>query len=178
MKNDAVKLGLLYGGVSILISLIVYFTNPKGMLDFTSWHMILGYILMIAFPYMASKRARDANGGYLAFGEALVPAMVTFTIGFLMQSIYSYLLLNYFDPGLQETLAVAAREMIEGTWDMMGLTEEMKLQAAEDLEKQQAGQFTLWSSTINFIVGLFFPGLVISAIVAAIVKKQEPMPVV
>ncbi len=178
MKNDAVKLGLMYGVVSIIISMIVYFTNPKAMMDFSSWHMILGYILMIAFPYMAAKRAKDANGGFIAFGEALVPAMVTFAIGLLISNVYSYLLLNYFDPSLQETLNVAAREMTEGMWDMMGLSEEAKLEAAEQMEQQQANQFGIVQSALGFIVSLIFPGLVISAIIAAIIKKEEPMPVV
>lgn len=178
MKNDAVKLGLMYGVVSILISMIIYFTNPKAMMSFSSWHMILGYILMIAFPFMSAKRAKEAKGGFITFGEALVPAIVTFAIGVLINNIYTYLLLNHFDPSLQETINVAAKEMTEGMWDMMGLSEEAKLEAAEQMEQQQAGQFGLAQTALGVIISLVFPGLPIAAISAAILKKEEPMPVV
>ena len=73
-----------------------------------------------------------------------------------------------------------AKEMQEGMFDMIGLTEEQKLQALEEAERQQAGQnpFGLGALLIGWVTNLFFMGLPIGAIIAAIVKKNEPMPVV
>jgi len=177
MKNDTVKLGLMYGVVSIVLSLISYYFMPGSIGSFTSISSILGWIFLVGFLYMASKRARDAKGGYIAFGEALVPPMIVYIIGSLISVIFAYFLINYFDPSLQETIAQATREMTEGMWDMMGLTEDQKLEAAEKMEADLANQFGIGQLMIGWLTSLII-GLIFSAIIAAIVKKEEPMPVV
>lgn len=177
MKNDAVKLGLLYGLITIGLALLSYYVMPESIASFTSIPSILNWIFMIGFLYMASKRARDAKGGYIAFGEALVPPMVTYGIGTLISGVFSYLMINFIDPSLLDTIQEAVKNMSEGMWDTMGLTEDQKLEAAEKMEEQQAGQFGLAQTALGWLMGLIL-GLIISAIVAAIVKKEEPMPVV
>lgn len=177
MKNDAVKLGLMYGVVSIIFTLISYYLMPGSIGSLMSLPTILGLIIMLGFLYMASKRARDANGGYIAFGDALVPPMVVYAIGSFISVLFSYLLINNIDPSLQQTIADATKEITEGMWDTMGLTEDQKLEAAEKMEAEQANQFSLGTLGLGWLVSQIM-GLIISAIIAAIVKKEEPMPVV
>jgi len=180
MQKDAIRLGLIYGAISILLMTIVAYTDPKGMVSFSHWSTILGYILMIGFAYFAAKKARDNNGGFIPFGEALVPSFLTLAIAGLIGIVYMFLLTNFINPDLQSVLNEAALEMSDSMIDAMGGTEEMKLQAREEAEKQQAGssQFGIVQSLLGWLVSLIFPTLPIAAIIAAIVKKKEPMPVV
>ena len=180
MKNDTVKFGLLYGIISILILLALYFIDPKSLMDISLWRTILGFAIMGGLMYLAAKKARDKKGGFIPFGEALVPGIMTYIIGSLMGVVFMYFLINHIDVSLLPILEEGAREMQEGMFDMMGFTEEQKLQAMEEAERQQAGQnpFGLGTLLIGWVTNVFIMGLPIAAIIAAIVKKQEPMPVV
>jgi len=180
MKNDTLKFGLIYGIVSILIMGLVSVIDPKAMMKFSHWSTILGFAAAIGLMYYAAKTARDKKGGFIPFGEALVPSLGTFAIGSLISVLFMYLLVNHINPDLIPIMEEGAKEMQEGMFDMMGLTEEQKLQAMEEAERQQAGTnpFGLGALLIGWVTNLFFMGLPIAAIIAAIVKKNEPMPVV
>lgn len=180
MKNDTVKFGLMYGGATILIMLIVYLTDPKSIVSIAHWSTVLGFVVAIGLMYLAAKKARDNKGVFIPFGEALLPSLGTFAIGSLMGILFMYLLANHLDPNLQPILEEGAKEMQESMFETMGFTEEQKLQAMEEAERQQAGQdqFSLGTSLLGWLINLFIMGLPISAIIAAIVKKQEPMPIV
>lgn len=70
--------------------------------------------------------------------------------------------------------------MQESMFDAMGYTEEQKLQAIEQAERMQGGQsgFGLGQLLIGWFSNVVIMGLPISAIIAFILKKEEPMPVV
>ncbi len=180
MKNDTIKFGVFYGLATILLSLVTYYTNPKIMMSPTSWTSILSYVVAIGFMYLAAKKARDKKGGFIPFGEALVPSLLTYAIGMLMGILFIYVLINFIDPSLQPILEEGAQEMLESTYDALGMTEEQKLQQMELIEQQQEGRepFGLLQSLIGWLMSIFIPGLPIAAIIAAIVKKKEPMPIV
>ena len=150
------------------------------MMKFSHWSTFLGFAAAIGLMYLAAKKAKDKKGGFIPFGEALVPGLGTFAIGSLISVIFMYLLVNHINPDLIPILEEGAREMQEGMFDMMGFTEEQKLQAIEEAERQQAGQdtFGLSAILIGWVTNLFFMGLPIAAIIAAIIKKKEPMPIV
>ena len=74
MQKDTIKLGVIYGLVSIFMVIVTAYTAPKAMMSFSHWSTILGFIVMIGFAYFAAKKARDRKGGYIPFGEALVPS--------------------------------------------------------------------------------------------------------
>lgn len=180
MQKENIKLGVIYGVIGILLMGITYMTSPKSLMSLSHWSTVLGLVLMVGFAYYAAKSARDRKGGFIPFGEALVPAVVVLAIGNLLSTLFMYLLVNFIDPSLGPLLNEAALEMSDSMLDMAGATEEMKMQAREEAERQQEGSspFGLMQSIIGWFVSLIFPILPIAAIVAAIVKKQEPMLVV
>jgi len=180
MKNDTIKFGLFYGLASILILGLVTLIEPKAMMKFAHWSTFLGFAVAIGLMYFAAKKARDKKGGFIPFGEALVPTLGTFAIGSLIGILFMYVLINHINPELIPILEEGTKEMQEGMFDMMGLSEEQKLIAMEEAERQQAGQnpFGVGALLIGWITNVFFMGLPIGAIIAAIVKKKEPMPVV
>ena len=175
MKNNGIKYGLIYGGLSILLSMIVYFTSPENMVSFTSWNFIAGLILMVAMLYLAAKKTRDDKGGYIPFGEALVPALVTFIVGNLIGIIYMYVLTNFIDPGVQAIIQESTIEMQKGMFEMAGMSEDQILEAIERAEADMEGQFNFGSLVLGMLINILIMGLPISAIIAAIVKKKEPM---
>lgn len=177
MKNIAVKHGLMYGGVSILLFFIFYFVQPKGLFAPTSIYNIVGYILPFVFTYLAAKAARDQNGGFIPFGEAFVPAFLTFIIGGALYHLVMQAMVYYFDPSLMELNLEVSKEISKNTAGMFGdsggevdiLLEETYEKLEDDMKNISIGMI-LGSVLINLLIG----GLIVSAIVAAIVKKREP----
>lgn len=180
MNKENIKLGVIYGIIGVLLSYITYLTAPKEMMSFTHWSTILGFILMFGFAYFAAKKARDRKGGFIPFGEALIPPMVVLGIGGFMSSMFLYILVNFIDPSMITLLNEVALEMSDSMMDMAGATEEMKMQAREEAERQQegAGSFGLAQTLMGWGINLIFPVLPVAAIMAGIIKKEEPMPVV
>ena len=180
MHKETVKLGVVFGIFSILLTTITAYTSPKSMMSFSHWSTILGFVAIFAFAYFSAKKARDRKGGFIPFGEALIPSFLTIAIGGLISTLFMYVLINFINPDLIAIMQEGALEMSDSMIEMMGGTEEMKLEAREKVESEQAGStpFGLGSILINWAVSLLFPTLPIAAIMAAIVKKQEPMPVV
>ncbi|GEM_PF-4963859 len=182
MKNDTIKFGLMYAAASSLVILLTYFVDPKAISRFMHWSTALHFAAMLGLMYMAAKTAKEKKGGFIPFGEALVPSLGTFAIGSLLggMGLFFYLLVNYFDPSLQPIMEEGAKEMSESMLDAMGLSEEQKLQQMEIMEEQQSGMspFGLKTLILGWLMNLFVMGLPISAIIAAIIKKKEPMPIV
>ncbi|MEM6317257.1 MAG: DUF4199 domain-containing protein [Bacteroidota bacterium] len=176
MQNQGVKFGLIYGGFTIIVLLVGYWTAPESMMDVTSWRSIVSYLVMGVCMFLAAKKTRDAKGGFIPFGEAFVPPMVTYVIGGLIGILATYLLVNVIDPSLQEVIIEGMIEMQEGIFDSVGMPEDQKIQALEELEEQMTenGAYGLAQISIGFLTNVFFIGLPISAIIAAIVKKKEP----
>lgn len=177
MKNIAIKHGLMYGGISILLLLLFYFVEPKRLFIPTSIYNILGYILPFVFAFMAAKAARTANEGFIPFGEAFVPSFLTVVIGgALFHSVFQ-LLMNYFDPSLVELNLEAMKELSKSTAGMLGnaggeveiTLEETYEKIEEDMKNVSVGMI-IGSILVNLLLG----GLFVGAIVGAIVKKQEP----
>lgn len=178
MKNIAVKHGLMYGGISILLLAIFYFMQPTGLFVPTSIYNILGYILPFVFAFMAAKATRVANGGFLPFGEAFVPSFLTVVIGgILFHSAFQFLM-NVIDSSLMELNLEAMKEVSKSTAEMLGNSggemditlEETYEKIEEDMKDVSAGMI-IGSILINVLLG----GLIVGAIIAAIVKKKEPV---
>ena len=175
MKNQGIKFGLIYGVLSIVLSLVTYFTAPENLISFTSWTAIAGLVLMLACMFMSSKNTRDHKGGFISFGEALVPSIITFLIGNVMVLTYMYLLTNFIDPDIQETLKQSTLDMQRGMLEMTGMSEDQVLETLEKAEAETGNQFGLSTLLLGTLSNVFIMGLPISAIIAAIVKKKEPM---
>ena len=175
MKNQGVKFGLIYGALSIVLSLITYFTAPENLVSFTSWTAIAGLILMLACMYMSSKNTRDDKGGFIPFGEALIPALVTFVIGGIIGVIYMYVLTNFIDTGVQDVIRESTVDMQRGMFEMAGMPEDQILEALEQAEADMEGQFSLGALAFGTLFNILVMGLPVSAIIAAIVKKKEPI---
>jgi hypothetical protein len=181
MKNDAIKFGLYYGAFSIILTLFTYFTDPKSLMNLSLRNIILSYAIIGGFMYFTVKKVKEKKGGFITFGEAFVPSIVMFTVGVLINSLFQFMLINYIDTGLLPILEEGSRELTEKMYDTMGMSEEAKLQALEDAEQRKSegwGPFSFLSLMLGNIVEIIIQGFPLAAIIAAISKKKEPMPVV
>ncbi len=174
MKNNGVKFGLISGLFTILIYLASYFfLDIRSLISITSWENVVGLIIGMVLMYMAAKKTRDQKGGYIPFGEALVPAFITSAISTFIGIFFFYILVNFIDPSLQDVMAEATLDSSRKMFEMAGMSEDKILEELEKVEDQESN--SLASIAIGFFTSILIMGLPLSAIIAAIVMKKEPM---
>ena len=132
MGNPAVKYGVYYGAVLILLSIISWQLIPSihypTTMKESGISMLLGLIIPIGFLYLSLKETRFLQEGFLSFGEGLKSSFLTYMIGTLIGIIFTFLLLNYIAPDLltlqKEASIAMANDMTSWMGDLAGLPEE------------------------------------------------------
>jgi len=167
-KNSGVKNGILLGAASIIFSLVCYIINPKWMLNGVAF---LGFIIIIYFMYRSAAEERKSNEGYLSFGEALKVTFLTYIIGNLLISIFTYLMFNLIDPSLNDVMREVSIESAEFFMSLVGGEDQVD-QVYDQMESQNV-QMTFSMVFLNYLVSLIFPGFVFALIISAIMKKTN-----
>lgn len=168
MQKPFVKWGLIASGLGIMITLIFYLVNPESLNGFLVG--ALTTVIMIYSAVKASQEERELQGGYMTWGQALVPALLTILVYFVITMLFSYVLMTLIDPSLAEKQAEAALEMQEKIMGMMGaeVTDDM----IEEIE--QRAQPSLMNTVIGMFWGLLCFGFPVAAIIALFVQKKNP----
>lgn len=170
--KGAVKSGAIIGLISILISLIVYLASPE--LFAVWWYGIGLIVLVIILVTVLGVKFRNANTGYLSFGQSFLYCWVTFVVAGLLGSIFSVLLYEVIDPDLAKFIV---DKSIENTVEMMrgfGANEAALDAQMEQLENDMPANFEVGGIIKNFFIMVIVYG-VISLITGLIVKKNEPI---
>ena len=184
MGNPAVKYGVYYGAVLILLSIISWQLIPSihypTTMKESGISMLLGLIIPIGFLYLSLKETRFLQEGFLSFGEGLKSSFLTYMIGTLIGIIFTFLLLNYIAPDLltlqKEASIAMANDMTSWMGDLAGLPEEELETLNEDmeaeLELQNLGSFSVGMAILAWL-GSLIGGIILSLIMSAIMKKND-----
>lgn len=162
----ALKYGLIYSGINIVWTLLMFITELNRS-DY-SWVFNL---IAVAFPViciaMAVKEYKAGpGGGYMTFGQAFKHGLVISLVGGLIFSAFNVVYLEYIDTTFME---FQMQKQVDKMTEMgMG---EADIERA--LEQSASFQTPFWMFTMAVLVSLIF-GLIISLIMAAILKKENP----
>ncbi|MEZ4910618.1 MAG: DUF4199 domain-containing protein [Saprospiraceae bacterium] len=170
IENTWLKYGLMFGGFSILSSLIFYYVMPIGV--FTEG--FISIIAMIVFMILAVREERknhDIDSGF-PFGTAFSTAFFTGFLGTVISTLFAIILFQLIDPSLVDVLTERTIEATESLMAKMNVPEDQLQSTIEQIETDMAGKF----SPISLLQGLFFSGLILAVIAAiiALVFKKEP----
>lgn len=166
MKQYDAKYGLMAGGISILISLIVYLIDPNSYLKFGG---VVSALPMLYFIVAAALAVKQQNKGFISFGDAFKNSWVTYLIYSLLATIFLYILFNFIDPQLIETMKETSIELLEKLRSTLG--DESTDEAIKKIE--ESTQQGVGSLAFSFLISLIFPGAFLSLIIALIVKKED-----
>ncbi|MGB1204593.1 MAG: DUF4199 domain-containing protein [Chitinophagales bacterium] len=162
--------GMTIGSLMVIVYLLLYFTDVRLFLNF--WIGISFFVVTIAAMVIAAKRTKTELGGYATFQQALQPAFLTIVIVQFIGNFFNYLMYNFVDPSLSESLREVTIEMTYGWLQNMNAPEEVVEQSLSDIE-QQDFTVSLSSTLIGFAVTVFV-GFGIAAIVALFVRNEPP----
>ncbi len=168
MKNHGVSNGLMYGLVSVVLTLIIYLISVELYLGWTP--MIISFLVTVFFMIRACTTERNDNGGVLPFANALKTSFIVYVVGALLIVIFQYVLYNFIDPGLIDLEVQSALEMTRKMMEMMGAPEAQIEKELSQL-KDQDFSMTLGRTAGAYAVSLL-GGFIVALISAAITKRS------
>ena len=166
------KNGLLLGLASVAFNVVLYVTDllytDSTLMGILTW--LVATAISVVFIIMAIEQYKKANEGFLSIGEAIKVGVVVAVIAGVIGAIYQVIYTTIIDPDYYEKVVEVTMKKMSGITS--NFTEE---QMEEFQDKMYDSKPSIASSFSLSIVCSAIGGLIISAIVGAVKKKERPM---
>jgi len=169
MNNVGFKNGLFYGASAVGLYLVGYLIN-KRMLFSPGFGPIISIVIPILFMVLAARATRQNQEGVMTFGESLSPTFLTYVIGSLIFTLFSFVMSHMVDPSLLDISKEVAIEAIDKVAGMLGLSGD-ELDEMKDAVEEGANA-SIGTTLMGWAFSLILPGFIIAAIISAIMKKN------
>lgn len=175
IKSEALKNGLIWGVVNIVIFLVTWYVAPGLMSSF--WYGGITFLIGIAFAIFFCIDMRKKVGGYWTFGEALWPIFVTFVLAMGLVFVFNIVFGKFIDTSYPEKMKELVLTKTETTMKSFGLSDEEINKAMSKTHENVDQQFTptLAQAVVGFGISavMYFIGALIFAL---IFKRSNPNP--
>jgi hypothetical protein len=166
--NTALVYGVICGVAVIAFTILLYIAGVEW---YTSPLAYVGFVIPIVVGFLGGYKQRSLQGGYITFKEALKTVFIIFIISVVLDTIFSYILLNIIDVPFREAIMQEAAIKMEKFLVKMGSSQEAIDKAMADFDNP--ANF----SPGKILLGVFFRLIgwfIVALIIAAIVKKKRP----
>lgn len=167
----ALRNGILLGLASVAFTVLLYVTDflytDNTLLAIITW--LINIAISVVFIVMAVEQYKKANEGFLSIGKAIKVGVLVAVIAGVIGAIYQVIYATIIDPDYYDKVVEVAMKKMSA---MANFNEE---QLEEFQDKMYANKPSIASSFSLSIVFSAIGGLIISAIVGAIKKKERPM---
>lgn len=164
-KNQVIiKFSIIYALANIGVALVMYILEIMDK----SWLItILSLGVNAAIMFFAMKsRKNDTLNGYMTYGQGLGTGMLIAIFGGLVTAVYTFVFYSYIDPEfIDKMLEISRTEMLK-----KDMSDEQIDQALEMSKKFMS---PIMMTVFAYIGSLFF-GLIISLVLAAVTKNENP----
>lgn len=167
----ALKPGFILGLLFILILFIGYTVDATLLID-TKFSGLIVLGLIIGAVVMAIQ-FRNSNGGHLSYGGSYSFHFISLALGALLGVLFTILLFEVIDPGLQSFLGDIILEQVVDVLEKRGesmSTINGRYDVLRDYAYNQVSAMSFMKTYI-FLLVLF---AIVSALVALIAKKEKP----
>lgn len=166
------RYGAIWGGISILSSLIGYVTNTDGATADpgpVKWLYSLAGIGVAAWAiYSAVRIDRDVQlGGYIGVGRCLGIGASTGAVAGAISAVFTIIYMTIINPGFSEQM----KEMMVAQWEEQGLGEE-EIEMALSMSSAITNPFLL---AVWQVIGFALLGLLIGLVAGLVLKRERPM---
>lgn len=170
----AVKYGLIWTAINIVIFLLVYYAVPQIM---GTWkHSIIQFVVGIGLAIYFTLEIRKQIGGFWSFKDALKNIFILFIIPTIILYFFSIIFGKWIEPGypakVTEVSLNATTEMMESMTSDQEVIDEAIAEMEKGLEKQFNPGIMDVFQTIAISALIYFIGALIWA---AIFKRDRPV---
>lgn len=162
VKEVAIKWGLILGIISIVLFLAIYFGGMMG----DSWPSWISALISAGIIFMAHKEFKDQGDGYMSYGKGLGLGTLVSLISGVISSIFAYVYMKFINVDYVTELVDITRFKMEDE----GQSEDQIDIAMGFVEKMMTPEIMFG---MGLIAAVFF-GFIISLIVSAITKNNDP----
>jgi len=147
----------------MIFSLLIYLVAGP----MSAWNYLSYVIAAIVFSF-GVKKWREANGGFLTFGQSYVHLILQSLIYAVIMGIWAFIFFKYIAPGAIEDMLL----MMEVQWEEQGMSQS-QIDAGLEMTRSWMTPTSMmtWSAIMNAVIFA-----VVNLIVAAIMKKDPPTP--
>lgn len=165
----ALNYGLIFGLILIVEFVTGYLLGAQATKE-KSYAVIMGIfnyiILPFTFAFLAGKKFKELNGGYITFGESIKVGVAVAVIAAIISGIFSGIFNVLVPEYMEETLKKAEEEMAKNP--------QMKAADVKMAMKMTKAFMQPYIVIPIAIVINAFIGLINSLVVGAIIKKENP----
>lgn len=162
MVMPALQYGVLTAIGLIALTLIIYFAD----LQTERWVAWIGYLILLAGLFLGTKAFRDEfNGGFISYGRSLGFGTLTIFFAAIISAVFVFIFYKFVAPDAMGPIKAAA--------------EEQMLRANPNMSDQEYDMAMRFVSpgfiAITTVFSYTFIGFVLSLIVSAFLKKNDPL---
>lgn len=170
--NHAVKYGVILGGVSITLVIILYVVDFSLMAGFK----FLGLMLVVGLGMViyAGINYRNEIGGFMPYGKAFLHGLAVLAISGIISTLFNIVLYTVVDTELAQKMTDV---VIQNTEEMMagfGAPQSTIDQTSEGMRTEMPKQFTMGGFMLSYLQALIFY-CIIAVITSLFVRKNVPM---
>lgn len=175
LKKEALKNGVIWGIVNVVIFLVTWYIMPSLMSSYAYSGLLL--IIGLAFAIFFALDMRKKAGGYWTFSQALINIFVMFLLSMAIVYLFNILFGKFIDPTYPTTMKELVLTKTESTLKSIGMEEDKMAEAlaktSENLDRQFTPTFSQTISGFGISAIFYFLGALIFAL---IFKKSNPNP--
>jgi hypothetical protein len=171
MTENVKKFGLVGAAIMFSLNFIVYYLNPELFVSFTLLGISL--LILIVCLVLAGIGDRKANGGFISFGAALKSTFFTSVLIALGGLIGGVILFNLVDTDLAMQIENMTMQMTNDIMERFNAPSSAIDEALDEIEGMHE-DYSIFGQVVKTAQGLILY-LIISLIIAAIIKKSEPV---
>ncbi|PVY36576.1 DUF4199 domain-containing protein [Pontibacter virosus] len=159
----AIKYGLLTGLLYIVFATVNYLSESYGNFFVA---LLVSVVISVLGIVLALKEYKKQNGGYMTYGQGLGLGIMVSIIAGILSGLFSMLYIQFIDPSVPEKLVDATMEQMAA----FGVDDSM----LDDQRDEIMASFTPIKQLTSAISNAFFSGLILSLIIAAVMKNNRP----
>jgi hypothetical protein len=166
------NVGLRYGLLAGLVITVITLGQYLGGIDmYLSPIGYVSYLVIITMAVLAALNVRKSNEGFLEFSQALKVTFTVFVIAMLIQTLFTYVLMNFIDVSFKESLSQEIMNKTEIMLKKFGLSDS---QIDAQMEKERnTDQFALMRVLLGFAISCIV-AFIFCLLISLIVKKSKP----
>ena len=166
-----VKYGLILSAINIIWMLIIYILGLS--------HTLMGFVLLfisiiftIIVCVLSIRESRKSTRGYISYGSAFQVGFLTIFISGLIGTAFNFVYVKVIDTTYVE---YTQKELPIQIAEKFGAPEATLDAMREKLDSVPIPDFNIWQ-LVKSVISVSFIALIISLIIAAIMKKNNPDP--
>ncbi len=174
IKPVAIKNGLIWGAINIVLFLSIYYVIPEMMSSYalSAIQVLIGIGLAVFFTLDLRKQA----GGFWSFKSALLNIFIMFLISMAITYLFTVAFGKFIDPTYPGKMKELVMAKTESTLKSVGMDDskidEAMEKTSENLDKQFSPNFFQMIVAFGISAIFYFVGAIIFA---AIFKKEPPV---